>query len=139
MEEYVWIKLLATKLHYVLSFFLLLMIGIAKTLETTSKAIREVDIFHIPFLLFVPERYMIMYVTKGRSQMSARYAAPHIKQAQISPFKERLFCPSISWILQSVLLSLSAQPYSTLWIRFKRWAITAVGADRKWFTIKVSL
>lgn len=70
LEEYVWIQLLATKLHYVLSyfFFLLLMIGSAKTLETTSKAVREVDIFHILSLLFVPERYMIMYVTKGRSQ-----------------------------------------------------------------------
>lgn len=100
-------------------FFLLLMIGIAKTLETTSKAIREVDIFHILSFLFVPERYMIMYVTKGRSQMSARYVALHIKQTQISPFKERLFSLPISWILQSVLLSLSAQPYSTLWIRFK--------------------
>lgn len=110
LEEYVWIQLFAAKLDYVLSFFLLLMIGIAKSLETTSKAIREVDIFHILSLLFVPERYMIMYVTKGRAQMSARYVAPHIKQVQISPFKERLFSPSISWILPPVLLSLSAQP-----------------------------
>lgn len=117
------------------AIFLLLLIGIAKTLETTSKAIREVDIFHILSLLFVPERYMIMYVAKGRSQMSARYVAPHIEQVQISPFKERLFSLPISWILQSVLLSLSAQPYSTLWIRFKHRAITAVGADRKWFSL----
>lgn len=97
----------------------------------------EVDIFHI--LPFVPERYTIIYVTEGRSQMSAWYGAPHIKQTQISPFRERLFPLPISWILQLVLLSQSSQSYSTLWIRFKHRAITAVGADRKWFVIKVSL
>lgn len=56
---------------------------ITKTLETTSKATREVDFFHILSLHFVPERYMIMYVTEGRSHMSARNVALPIKEPHI--------------------------------------------------------